>query len=419
SFAVAEYQDYSIYAHPTEMQGDSLLIQNYIYDSPGCLDNYKTDIDRTVEFIELFSNLYSLYPFHEEKYGHCLTAMGGGMEHQTMTTMGRFGFGIVAHELGHMWFGDNVTCATWSDIWINEGFATYTDYLAHEYVAGGEWPQIWLKLAHGRVLAEPGGSVYVPPEEIIYNNESRIFNSRLSYYKGALIIHMIRYELQDDDLFFQVLKNFQEEFRDNTATGMDFMNVLNETSGMDFTEFFDHWYFGEGYPIYYISWVQQNNILQINSSQISSIPQITPFFKMHLPYKLFFNDGTDTTINLYQTEHDLEFALPFDKPIDSILIDPEQWVLKKVAYLNKINENYKNLEFEIYPNPAYNQLRIIVNNYSPLEITVADLNGKIVIEAVGNQPITNLDISKLYPGAYFILIRSGEKTYSKKFIKIN
>ena len=132
SFAVSEYQEYNIYAHPAGMGGDSLLIQNFIYDAPGCLDYYKAGIDETVGMVELFSDLYSLYPFHQEKYGHCLTAIGGGMEHQTMSTMGNFNFGLVAHELGHMWFGDNVTCATWSDIWINEGFATYTDYLARE-----------------------------------------------------------------------------------------------------------------------------------------------------------------------------------------------------------------------------------------------------------------------------------------------
>ena len=79
-------------------------------------------IPNTAPIIELFSDLYSLYPFHEEKYGHCLAEISGGMEHQTMTTLHEFGLLLVAHELGHSWFGNNVTCATWSDIWINEGF---------------------------------------------------------------------------------------------------------------------------------------------------------------------------------------------------------------------------------------------------------------------------------------------------------
>ncbi len=132
SFAVSDYLEYNIYAKPAELGGDSILIQNFLYDDPAIINAYKDDIDETVDFLELFSDLYILYPFHEEKYGHCLTTLGGGMEHQTMTTIGGFGYDLVSHELGHMWFGDNVTCGTWQDIWINEGFASYGEYLARQ-----------------------------------------------------------------------------------------------------------------------------------------------------------------------------------------------------------------------------------------------------------------------------------------------
>ncbi len=145
SFSVADYMDYSIYAHPEEMDTDSLLIQNYIYNNPENLAGKKPDLDNTAEIMELYCNLFTLYPFYKEKYGHCETQLGGGMEHQTMSTMGNFSFHLVAHELGHMWFGDNVTCATWSDIWINEGFATYTDCLAHEFILGEEAGKEFIK----------------------------------------------------------------------------------------------------------------------------------------------------------------------------------------------------------------------------------------------------------------------------------
>ncbi len=421
SFAVSEYQEYNIYAKPSDLQGDSILIQNYIYDSPDCLSYYKEGIDNTIDFIELFSDLYSLYPFYEEKYGHCLVDIGGGMEHQTMTTIGGFGFGLVSHELGHMWFGDNVTCATWSDIWVNEGFATYSDYLAHEYIAGDDWPHIWMEQAHNYVKSEPDGSIYIPPEEITYDNVWRIFNGRLSYYKGALIIHMIRFELQDDDLFFQVLHDFQYQFGDSVATGIDFMNVLNETSGMDFAEFFNQWYFGEGYPIYYISWVQQNNSLELNSSQISSVPHITPFFKMHVPYKLFFSDGTDSTIILYQSDHDMEFSLPFEKIIDSIQVDPKLWVLKKVAYLNNINENNNPVNFSFSPNPANDKLNLLFANNDQKErhVLIFDLSGSQVLSVTTAEDRISLDISGLPSSTYFIKVTDGSNQLSKKFIKLN
>jgi len=164
SFAVADYQDYRLYAYPAGT--DSILIQNYIYDTPACLSDNKAAIDGTAATLELFSDLFGTYPFAEEKYGHCLTQLGGGMEHQTMTTLGSFNFELIAHELGHMWFGDKVTCATWSDIWINEGFATYTDYLAHHFLTTPFYDSVWLKTVNDKVKAEPGGTVYVPEDQI-------------------------------------------------------------------------------------------------------------------------------------------------------------------------------------------------------------------------------------------------------------
>ena len=417
SFAVAEYQEYNIYAHPDGLNGDSILIQNFIYNSPDCLENYKSGIDRTAEFIELFSDLYSMYPFHDEKYGHCLVAHGGGMEHQTMTTIGNFGFGLVAHELGHMWFGDNITCATWSDIWINEGFATYSDYLAHEFLANPIYPPIWLSQAHKVALSEPDGSVYVPPEEVEYNNESRIFSTRLSYRKGALLLHMIRFELQNDDLFFQVMKNFQQEYSGGTATGIDFMNVLNETTGIDFTEFFDTWYFGEGYPIYDIDWTQEDGVFEVSSVQKGSAPDITSFFEMHIPYKLFFEDGSDTTIRLFQTENDNFFSVSMEKSIDSIQIDPERWVLIEVESINGNTEFNTDTPFRIYPNPADDKLSINFNGEKEYEISIADLNGKVLVKQLSRQPITILNVCSLQTGTYLVNIKTKKGLYSQKFIK--
>ena len=202
SIAVGKYVDYSIYAHPAGLN-DSILIQNYIYDNPATLQYFKTQIDLTADFIELYSNLFGLYPFWDEKYGHCMAPLGGGMEHQTMTTLGMFNFTLTSHELSHQWFGDNVTCATWSDIWVNEGFASYCEYLALEYLdSGQEVP--WLADVHNNVLSELDGSVYIPVLQA--TDENRIFDSRLSYEKGAAIIHMLRFELQNDTTFFNIMR---------------------------------------------------------------------------------------------------------------------------------------------------------------------------------------------------------------------
>ncbi|HPI55713.1 MAG TPA: M1 family aminopeptidase, partial [Chitinophagaceae bacterium] len=137
SVAVAKYVDYTIYAHPTSLPNDSIKIVNYVYDNPNTLTAFKSKIDSNALVLEYFSDLFGLYPFYEEKYGHAMAPIGGGMEHQTMSTMGNLGsFGVNSHELMHQWFGDHVTCKTWKDIFINEGFASYGEYLAYEHFRG-------------------------------------------------------------------------------------------------------------------------------------------------------------------------------------------------------------------------------------------------------------------------------------------
>ncbi len=417
SVAVSEYQEYNIYAKPAALGGDSILIQNYIYDSPGCLAYYQDGIDNTIEFIELFSDLYGLYPFYEEKYGHCLAQMGG-MEHQTMTTIGSFNFGLVSHELGHMWFGDNVTCATWSDIWINEGFATYSDYLAHEKIAGPPWPAIWLENVHSNVMSQPGGSVYIPPSQA--TNIWRIFDSRLSYNKGASIIHMIRFELQDDSVFFKVLQDFQVQFRDSVATGLDFKGVLEDVSGMDFTDFFEQWYFGEGYPIYEIVWNQDNGYFNMNVTQTTSFT-VTTLFKMLMPYKLNFDDGSSITLLLYQTDNFNQFSVPISKTIDSIEVDPDLWVLDKVtSIIIGIEEIENPVHFTFGPNPIRDNLNIFLSHElnREVQVIITDLSGREIFRSSVPDRKINLNVSGMSKGVYFIRIYDGVNTLTKKFIKI-
>ena len=156
--------------------------------------------------ITSFSRLLMDYPFSEEKYGHAMAPMGGGMEHQTMTTLQDFGFFLVAHELAHQWFGDHITCGNWQDIWINEGFASYMEYVAAQELLGQEAADGWMTNAMSVAKSRTRGSVFVPEEGV--EDEYRLFDYALSYKKGAILLHMIRYELDDDDLFFGALRQY-------------------------------------------------------------------------------------------------------------------------------------------------------------------------------------------------------------------
>jgi aminopeptidase N len=415
SFAVADYMEYNLYAHP-EGTDDSVFIQNFIYNDPDCLATNQAGLDRTADFIELYSDLFGLYPFINEKYGHCLTELGGGMEHQTMTTIGGFSFTLVAHELGHMWFGDKVTCATWSDIWINEGFATYCDYLAHSFLADPIYDSIWLKLRHDNVKSQPGGSVYVPPDQL--DDIWRIFDGRLSYNKGALLLHMIRFELQDDDLFFNILESYVNEYGDSVATGDNFRDWVELQSGKDFTDFFNQWYYGEGYPVYDIVWNQTNDTLNIYSTQTTST-NVTTLFRMTVPFHLKFGDGTDTTLLFYQDANQVAFSYPVSKSIEQLEVDPDQWILHR---LNSISVGIEDKESPVYfsigPNPANDRLNVFLGHQSvkTVVLNISDLSGRSILKAGLSKTIETIDISRLNAGVYLVSVNDGSDNLIKKLI---
>ncbi len=420
SSSVADYQEYNVYAKPAGLTNDSILVQNFIYDSPGCLQAYQEGIDRTPTFIEAYSDLYGMYPFKNEKYGHCLAGIGGGMEHQTMTTIGGFSFNLVSHELGHMWFGDNVTCATWSDIWINEGFASYSEYLMHQVLEGQSSADNWMASIHSSVKSQPDGSVYVPPEEANPNNVWRIFDGRLSYDKGAAIIHMIRFELQDDSLFFETLQQFQQQYGDSVATGLDFMGVLNDVSGMDFQDFFDQWYFGEGYPIFDVVWNQNADTYFMTTTETTSYPDVTPFFKTHVDYTLHFTDGSEHTVRVLQDEPVENYEIPIDKEVASVEIDPAHWLVKEVDNIMVgISDPGNASQFSIAPNPASGHVTIFFENDPGHEkqVILTDLSGKILLQTNASGKQTRIDVSGLASGVYLIAVQDGQQRMVQRLIK--
>ncbi|MCX6294027.1 MAG: M1 family aminopeptidase [Sphingobacteriales bacterium] len=331
SIAVGNYQEYLNYAKPAAMAPDSILVQHYIVNTPTYLSTVKTNLDKTPTFIEKMSELFGLYPFKNEKYGHSMANIGGGMEHQTMSTMVSFGSTLIAHELGHQWWGDHVTCASWNDIWLNEGFATYSEQLMIEKL-----PALFTTSAatnmlnlHNSVMSATNGSVYVPDASLF--DENRIFSSRLSYNKGATTVHNLRFEMQSDTLFFKTLKNFQQQYKNNVATTSNFKAVAENTSGKNLTDFFNQWIYGEGYPTYNITYYNPNSdtmLLLVNETV--SAPTVTPFFKGLLELKITSLQG-DTTVLVNVTGNNQVFKIGYNKTPNGIVIDPNNWIVNKTG----------------------------------------------------------------------------------------
>jgi aminopeptidase N len=420
SVSIAEYVDYSIFANPVGSP-NPVLIQNFIYDNPGTLPNFQADIDETVDFMELYADQFGPYPFADEKYGHCMAPFSGGMEHQTMTTQGFFNKTLTAHELAHQWWGDHVTCASWADIWVNEGFASYSEYLMIEALYPAERAQFMLDV-HANVMTQPGGSVYV----LDSLNESRLFSGRLSYDKGSSIVHTLRFMLNDDNLFFQGLKNYQSTFADSVAKGLDVKNTMEAISGLNLNAFFDEWYFGEGYPTYSARWNSVGNDLNLEITHTASMPAVTPTFTNPLELR-FSRLGAADTIVRFPIGSNLEQYLVqgIGTVTNIVLFDPNNWVINKTG--TKVNdpnffvgmEELSNpLDFSVYPNPAMEEAIIRVDeNLSFDEIFVLDVSGRI-LDTFPNS-FTQLSLSGMPDGTYQIgLVKNGSIVASKRFIKL-
>ncbi len=206
--------NYEIINDSIDLQSRKIPFLNYVY--PQELEKSKLQLQETKSIMQLFENLFGPYPFLLEKYGHVQCNIGGGMEHQTMSFMGNFNRGLIAHELGHQWFGNQVTCASWQDIWLNEGFATYMAGLINDFGVNDTLWSIFKLQSMNEALQAKTGTVFVEDTTEV----SRIFNYRLSYVKASLLLHMLRWKM-GDDLFFEGCRNYLI----NQETNYNFANT--------------------------------------------------------------------------------------------------------------------------------------------------------------------------------------------------
>ena len=400
SIAVAEYVDYSIYANPAGAT-NPILIQNFVYNNPNTLTNYQNEIDNTVSFLEYFSELYGIYPFSNEKYGHCMAPFGGGMEHQTMTSQGWFEDGLTAHELGHQWWGDNVTCETWADIWLNEGFASYSDYLMVEHFESQNNADIQMNDIHVDVMSENGGAVYC----VDSLNTNRIFSGRLTYNKGAAIVHTLRFLVNDDVTFFNILKTYQTTFKDSTARLNDFKIIAETVSGLNLTNFFNEWYYGEGFPTYSAEWNKIDDNVVIELSQMSSMGNITPLYTNDIEIKIIGVNGSETTQRFSMNSNSINISIPFTQVVTSIEIDPNNWIVNGVGTIientSLVSIKEQADEVLIYPNPVSNEL--FISNMSNAEVVnFYDVNGNSVNSVNLFSGLNTISVKSMAKGIYIV-----------------
>lgn len=410
AIAVTNYQ---LYNQTAGTAPNTFPIVNYLYP-----ETYQTAVSQlavTLPIMDVFEELFGTYPYHTEKYGHAQFGWGGGMEHTTVSFMGGFSRGLIAHELAHHWFGDKVTCGSWKDIWINEGFAEYMSGLVVEHLDGENGFINWKNDKISSITSSPAGNVYLTDDQAL--DSDRIFSGRLTYNKGSMVVHMLRYVLGDED-FYQGMRNFLNDpaIAYNYAVTTQVKQHLEAVSGKNLTEFFNDWIYGEGYPSYQVK-VETLSATQskITLAQTQSHGSVS-FFEMPVTLRLVGDDEQSELVVLQHTQNNQEFIV--DSSVGVITeahLNPFSDIVSanNTVVVESSMRAYGN-EIKIIPNPSQSTFQVAIpENVLVKEMNLYNTNGKLVAQNISNPYASEL----LASGVYFLEIKTFDKTYHKKVIK--
>ncbi len=409
AIAVTNYETYS---HTVPNNGNPFPIINYVY--PESLTSAKNSTEITVDIMNNFINLFGNYPFENEKYGHAQFGWGGGMEHTTVSFMGNFNRGLIAHELAHQWFGDKVTCGSWKDIWLNEGFATYLSGITIDHFDGETAFKNWRTSKINSITSSADGAVYL--SDIDTTSVSRIFNSRLSYNKGSMVLHMLRKKLGDTN-FFKGVKNYINDpnLAYSYATTKDLMTHLETASNLDLNEFFDDWVYNQGHPTYTIEWHQlSSNRINLNLSQTQSHSSVS-FFEANVPIRINGTNGEILDVSIDNTTNNQIFNKDITFIVNSIELDPDYHLISKnnTITLNTNNHNFTQETLQLSPIPVDTFLNIKLSSNTTQKSIIYSVLGKKILESNNHK----IDLSQLKRGVYLMKTETNYKAYFNKIIK--
>lgn len=405
--------DYAVYTHQVANNGNPFEIVNYVY--PEDLGSAQNDTPVTVSIMNLYSNLFEEYPFANEKYGHAQFGWGGGMEHTTVSFMGSFDRNLIAHELAHQWFGNKITCGSWKDIWLNEGFATYLSGLTVENLDGNSAFTTWKQQRNNSITSQTNGAVYLTDVDTLSVN--RIFSGRLSYNKGAMVLHMLRKKIGDAD-FFQGMQDYLND-TDHAyayAKTVDYISIMETASGQSLSEFFSDWLYNQGYPTYTVEWNQLSATqVRVTLSQTQSDASVS-FFEAPVPLRLVGTQGETLDVVLDNTLNNEEFLLSVNFTIANVLFDPESDLISKNNTVQLgIDQPQPDLAFLIYPNPASQSFTI----QKPESLLVSEVR---IFNTLGQLLYQNtwtpiIDVSSFSTGLLFIQLQTNIGIINKSLLK--
>ena len=298
--------------------------------------NLKNVMSKIGKMLDLFSKLYGDYPF--EKLAFATTNREfewGGMENQTIVTLcpDCWTEDLAAHELAHQWFGDLITPYSWADIWLNEGFATYLEAVWYGSQLGdARYKKLMRNEAVKYLAGNPGWAVYEQSWDVSSPDSENLFNTSITYSKSSCVIYMLRYVIGEnlfDDIIYKYATN--PEFMNGNINTLQFINFINEQSGMDLNWFFDQWLYKPGHPDY------NNNFITDEISDgkwkadytINQIQTNNVFYKMPVDIRIVFSNGKDTTITVSNDYNMQTYTFEFDNEPVKMIFDPENKIILK------------------------------------------------------------------------------------------
>lgn len=336
------------------------------------------------------------------------------MEHTTVSFMGSFGRSLIAHEMAHQWFGDKITCGSWKDIWLNEGLTEYMSGLVVENLDGATPFVTWKTNKINSITSQTTGYVYLQDSDL--TNVNRIFSSRLTYDKGSMVTHMLRWKL-GDVAFFQALKNYlaDSSLAYGYALTGDLKSHLENVYGSSLTEFFNDWLYMQGYPTYTIT--AQNwgaGQAKITVSQTQSHASVS-FFEMPLEIRLTSAGGINHDVVVNNTVNNQEFVVPVPFVVAGVTFDPNKHIISKNNVVTLANASFE-LEqtISVYPNPANDELHIMMPTTTQLEkVEIYNTLGQLL----ATHQTADFRIDNLSSGMHVMKITTSEGAIHKNFIK--
>jgi aminopeptidase N len=410
AIAVTNYQ---VFTQQAGISPNNFPIVNYLYP-----ESYTTNVSllaQTLPIMNLFETLFEAYPFRNEKYGHAQFGWGGGMEHTTVSFMGDFNRSLIAHELAHQWFGDKITCGTWKDIWLNEGFATYLASLVIENFDGQAAFIADKSNMITNITSSLNGAVYLTDTQALDVN--RIFSGRLSYNKGAMVLHMLRFKL-GDAIFFQGIKNYLADVNlaYKYAITSNLQTHLEAVYGSSLTEFFNDWVYNQGYPIYNIT-VQNTTAGQarITVAQTTSHNSV-PFFEMPVPVRLLGASGQSQDVVVNNTVNGEQFNITVPFTVTGVQFDPNKNIISRMSTVTLENANFDfDTAIQIYPNPSSTTISISIPENIEIENAyIYTVLGQKIMETKSQK---TWDITSFSSGIHFLTIQTNKGTKQFKFVK--